>query len=121
MKINLKNIIFLIVIIAVVITAVSIYTSSIKKDEEFLSSDILDLFEKNLVTSFVVDGELNLSLNAYVIQLDQAGNELRHPDGSYILETDPSTGNPKIKTYTHKFKIFPLIHFIIKISKVNVS
>ena len=102
MKINFKNIIFLIVIVAVIITAVSIYTSSIKKDEDFLSSDIVELFEKNLVTSFVVDGNLNLSLNAYVIQLDQNGNELTHPDGSYILEKDQS-GNYKEKTYTHRF------------------
>ena len=103
MKINFKNIIILIVIVAVVITAVSIYTSSIKKDEEFLSSDILELFEKNLVTSFVVDGGLNLSLNAYVIKLDDKGNELKDEKGNYILESDPATGKLKEKTYTHRF------------------
>ncbi len=103
MKINFKNIIILIVIVAVVITAVSIYTSSIKKDEEFLSSDILELFEKNLVTSFVVDGGLNLSLNAYVIKLDDKGNELKDESGNYILESDPTTGKLKEKTYTHRF------------------
>ena len=62
MKSNLKSIIMLIVVIAVVIALVSVFTSTMNPKETFEYSDLVDLFEKDLVVSFDVDGNLEINI-----------------------------------------------------------
>ena len=111
MKINFKNILILILIIAVAVAMVSVYTSTLNKDEKFLSSDIVELFDENLVKTFVVDGNLNLKLTAFVIKLndkgeavfdDTNGNGVRDAGEAYTLDVDKD-GKPLTKTFEHRF------------------
>ncbi len=111
MKVNFKNILILLIVIVVVISMVSVYTSALTKKDKFLSSDITEMFDRNLVKDFVVDGNLNLKLTAYIIKLDGEGKELfedknangsKDADEDYILEVDDK-GALKTKTYEHRF------------------
>ena len=88
MKANMKSIIMLLVIIAVAIVAVSLITAGITKEETFGYSDIIDLFNDDMVYSFEVDGDLTIKIKALV--KDNEGN----------FKTDKN-GNFEFKTYTY--------------------
>ena len=74
MKANVKNIVLLLVILAVIILAVSWFTDAFKDEEKFEYSDLIELFEKDLVTSFNVDGDLTLTIKSYKVTRDEGGN-----------------------------------------------
>ena len=76
MKINFKNILVLLLIIASTILLVSVLTEGLSKDEEFEYSDLVELFQKDLVTSFEVEGDLTLKLKALTVKKDEGGNEI---------------------------------------------
>ena len=90
MKVNFKSIIMLVAIIALVIFAVSFFTEQFKDDDEFLYSDVVELFDKNLVHSYEVDGNGNLKIVA-----------LRPADGTppYAVDKD---GKPIYEEHTYK-------------------
>ena len=83
MRANFKNVITLIVIFAVIIFAVSWFTDNFKDEEKFEYSDIIELIEKNLVTSFNVDGDLNINIVAYAPIRDDSGNIIEYDPVSY--------------------------------------
>ncbi len=62
MKANLKNIVFLLLMIAVFIFAAVIITDMVAPKEEFTYSDLLTLFEEDKVKSFSVDTEGYITL-----------------------------------------------------------
>ena len=95
MKANIKSIILIIAVLAVIIGAVSIFTATIKTKEAFLYSDLVDLFDKDLVTSFDVDGKLNLTVKSLVVKVGDDGKPLLDADGMFIYEIDQTTGNAK--------------------------
>ena len=66
-----------------------------KDEDKFVYSDLVDLFEKDLVRDFVVDENGTIKLNAFIVT---GQNE----DGSYIYELD-SKGERKLKEYTYTF------------------
>ena len=74
MKANIKSIILIVAIFAVVIAAVSIFTTAIKTKEEFLYSDLVELFDYDLVTSFDVDGKLVMAIEAIVAKRADDGS-----------------------------------------------
>ena len=78
MKANLKSIILLVVILVVIILAVSWFTNAFKDEEKFEYSDLIELFEHDLVTSFNVDGELAIKLTAYKPIRDEKGKIIGH-------------------------------------------
>ena len=55
MKVNLKNVLFLIVLIAAIIVSASAYSTLNTKSDEVAYSDLISKFENNEVKSFVVD------------------------------------------------------------------
>ena len=55
MKANFKSIIMLLVIVMGVLLAVSMFSNSQGEEDAFVYSDLKDLFNEDLVTSFVVD------------------------------------------------------------------
>ena len=95
MKANFKNIIILILIVGIVIVSASFIMDKSKDEDKFVYSDLVDLFEKDLVRDFVVDENGTIKLNAYIVT---GQNE----DGSYIYELD-SKGERKLKEYTYTF------------------
>ncbi len=62
MKANLKNIVFLLLLIAVFIFAAVIITDMVAPKEEFTYGQLIDLFEEDKVKSFTVDTEGYISL-----------------------------------------------------------
>ena len=95
MKANFKNIIILILIVGIVIVSASFIMDKSKDEDKFVYSDLVDLFEKDLVRDFVVDENGTIKLNAYIVT---GQNE----DGSNIYELD-SKGERKLKEYTYTF------------------
>ncbi len=88
MKVNFKSILMLLVIVAVTIVAVSVFTRGINREDEFGYSDLIDLFEEDLVASFVVEDDLTIRVKAL------------EPDGNGGYKTD-SNGKYEYRTYTY--------------------
>ena len=95
MKANFKNIIILLLIIGIVIVSASFIMDKSKDEDKFVYSDLVDLFEKDLVRDFVVDENGTIKLNAYIIV---GQNE----DGTYNYELNDK-GERKVKEYTYTF------------------
>ena len=74
MKANFKNIFMLLFLIVAVIVAVSFFSKTLEKEEKFGYSDVLELFEDNLVVSFEIDGNLNMQIQALKPKADANGN-----------------------------------------------
>ena len=79
MKANFKSIIVLVLIVGIVIVAGSFLLNR-QKDDEFVYSDLLELFEEDLVRDFVIDNNAVMTLNAY--------KATKNPDGGYDFELD---------------------------------
>ena len=92
MKANFKSIIMLVLIVGVFIVAVSMMNQS-KAEDEFVYSELVELFEEDLVKSFVVDENGTITVVAYKATLDESGNT--------ILELDKN-GKPKEEKHTIK-------------------
>ena len=73
MKANFKNIIILLIIIGVVLVGSSMFMSQTSEEETFRYSDLIDLFENDLVKDFVLDEKGEITLNAYVVEKDADG------------------------------------------------
>ena len=101
-KSNAKTIIILVVVLAVIIAAVSVFTMKLRDDEELKYSDIVTLFNKDAVKSFSVDGKLEITLETFVIKLDANGNEIKDAGGKYIFETNE---NGERVTKKHVFNL----------------
>ena len=96
MRANFKSIITLIVIFAVIIFAVSWFTDNFKDEEKFEYSDLIELFDKDLVTSFNVDGDLAIKIVSYKALRDEGG-KLKDPI-EYELNED---GSKKTEEHTY--------------------
>ena len=89
MKVNFKSLLLLIVMVVAIIFSASVLSSGLNPTEKFGYSDLLDLFEEDLVVSFEVDE--NLVLTAKALQPIEGG-------GYKVLEN----GSPDLKTYTYR-------------------
>ena len=94
MKANFKNIIILILIVGIVIVFASFLMNGAKDEDKFVYSDLVDLFEADLVRDFVVDDKGTIKLNAFVVTVGE--------DGSLNYELDDK-GERKVKEYTYTF------------------
>ena len=79
----------LLVIVAAVILAVSVFTTNLNPEEEFEYSDLLELFEEDRIASFVVEDDLTITVKA-LVPLEGGG-----------FETD-SNGKPVYRTFTYE-------------------
>ncbi len=70
MKANFKSIIVLLVIVGIVIVAASLLT---KTEDDFVYSELMELFEEDLVKEFVVDDSGTIKLKAYDFTRDNTG------------------------------------------------
>ncbi len=81
--------------VAFVITSVTLISGNKKEDEKFTYSDLIDLFEKDVVTSFTVDGDLLVTLKAYEIKKDENGNLLFNDADNDGIKGDDERYTPK--------------------------
>ena len=97
MKFNFKSIILLAVIVAIMITAVSLFSMPSSDKDQFTYSDLIDLFENDLVYSFSVDGNSVITLKALQIATDEAGNPIldngnltyeKNSKGEYVFDEE---------------------------------
>ena len=101
MKANFKSIIMLVLTVAVIVTAVSFFTQNKDNDEDIVYSELLELFEVDLVKSYEVDGNLVMSLVIYKPDLD-ANNNYKLVDGKavYKVKADGVTPVTEKREYT---------------------
>ncbi len=83
MKKHIKTLLLYLVVIALIIAAVSLIFNNTSKEKAKLS-EIVDYFEKDLVASFVIDKNYNLTLDVIVPNAD--GSITQNADGSYNTE-----------------------------------
>ena len=89
MKANFKSLILLILIVVLVISAVSFLSAKLKDDNDVTTySDVLALFEDDLVVKYEVDGELNLTITALTPKLDSNKNPMFDSNGQPIYVKD---------------------------------
>ena len=103
MKFNFKSIAVLLVFVIAVVSLVSLFGNKKDKDE-FVYSELIDLFKEDLVKSFEVDEKGLMSLEAYEYEKDENGNIRLDENGNPILAKDEkdSTKN-KIVKYEYQF------------------
>ena len=112
MKANFKNIIIFVLVVAVIIVASSFMMNKTDKEDKFLYSDLIDLFEKDLVRDFVIDEKGTITLNAFVLKENE--------DGSFDFELDDK-GEKKVKEYTYSFSIDIQIMKVLDIVDANMA
>ena len=100
MKANFKSIIMLAVVVAVIVAAVSFFTQNKNNEDEFSYSDLIELFEVDLVKSYEVDGDLVMSLVAFVPDLEENGDYKFDSDGNAVYQM--KDGKPVTKKYEYK-------------------
>ena len=100
MKVNIKNILMLVAIVIVVIIGVTVASQYMDNDEELTYSDIVEMFEDDIVVSFVVDNNLSLKLKTLTPELDEKGEYKKDPNGDIIFKTNEK-GEPIHTEYTY--------------------
>ena len=93
MKVNFKSILMLVLLVAGVILAVTFITDYYDEKNEPVYSEILELFDEDRVTSFVIDGNLNIKLQVLRPKLDENNApipgqyEIDNKTGKFITDT----------------------------------
>ena len=97
MKANFKNIIILILIVGVVIVGSTLIMEKSQAEDKLVYSDVINLFEMDLVRDFVIDEKYVLNMTIYDFTVDEQGNiEIKKDDKgkeitkeiSYALSND---------------------------------
>ena len=96
MKANFKNIIILIILVISVLLAVSFISRALNKDEAVTYSQILQMFEDDIVVSFEVDDKLNLTMKTLTPQRNADGSYARGEAGNILFEI--KDGSPVFTT-----------------------
>ncbi len=74
MKINWKNIISLVLIVGVVLVAVSLFSQDKKEEDAFIYSELVQMFNDDIVYSFVVNENQEITVKTYIYNTDANGN-----------------------------------------------
>ena len=90
MKANVKNIIMLIALVLVVLTAVSIIASNLNNEEEFTYRKAINLFEDDLVERFSIDENQLLTIKAFTPELNEDKTYKRDELGEIVLKKNES-------------------------------
>ncbi len=100
MKSNFKSILIFIILIAVVIVAVSAVTSALSSTDQVIYSEIMQMFEDDIIVSYVVDGDSIMEIKTLVPKTDANGKYLRE-NGEIVFERD-ANGNLIYKTFEYE-------------------
>ena len=101
MKANFKSIIMLLIMVVAVILAITIFKNSMEEDEKFGYSDVIELFENDLVVYYEVNGKLNLKIKALEPMLDENGNPV-FENGVPAYKTDEKSGEYIYRSYSYQ-------------------
>ena len=112
MKANIKNIIIFVLIIGIVIVGATLLMNKSGDEDKFVYSDLIELFEKDMVRDFVVDEKGTIKLNAFVAIVGE--------DGNLVFELDDK-GEPKVKEYTYTFSYELQLERMISIIEMNAA
>ena len=111
MKANFKSIIMLVVMVAFIILAVSFMSpASAKEKKEY--SEIIELFDMDLVESYQVNESLLMTIKAYRPKLTEEGAYIYNQMGELIFETDKD-GKVVIETFTYQ------LSYNFQLSEIN--
>ncbi|MBQ7356258.1 MAG: ATP-dependent zinc metalloprotease FtsH [Clostridia bacterium] len=119
MKANFKNIALLILIVCGVVFAVTYFTGNAKDKDDPVYSDIVELFEDDLVTSFVVDESGLMTIKHLVPELDEAGGYILDPTTGKIVIKKNDKGELESKTFEYQFSFQTQIDEINALAKEN--
>ena len=101
MKGKFKSIISLVAIATLMFVLISFVTQRTKKDDEFVYSELIQLFKDDLVTSFVVDGTNTITVTAIKPQKNDNGEIVRDENGRIVGEE--KDGKPVKEEFKYKF------------------
>lgn len=102
MKVNFKSLISLVLVIGAIILAVSFLSPTKKDKDEFVYSDLVELFSNDLVKSFEVDETGTITAKYYKPKLDDNKNIVKDDSGAVIIETDKD-GKRVVASIDYKF------------------
>ncbi len=86
MKANLKSIIMLVLMVAVVIFAVSMFTGSETEEDAFTYGDLIEALQADAVQELTVNGESTIVAKIYPYAKDELGNYIKL-GGHYVPNT----------------------------------
>ncbi len=112
MKANIKNIIILLIIVGIVIVGASFLSGKDKDGDAFVYSDLIQLFEDDLVRDFVIDENATIELNAYVAT--------KNSDGKFTYELDEN-GARRVIAHSYTFSYELQLERIMSIVEANVA
>ncbi len=101
MKSNFKSILFFIILIAVVIVGVSTITGVFYRTDAVIYSDIIQMFEDDIVVSYVVDGDSVITLKTLAPELNEDGSYKRDAEGKIIFQKE-ANGDPVYKNFKYE-------------------
>ena len=116
MKSNFKSILFFIILIAVVIVGVSTVTSVFYRNDAVIYSDIMQMFEDDIVVSYVVDDDSVIILKALVPELNEDGSYKKDAEGNIVFKKEES-GSFSFKNYQYEVSFTFQLEEINKIAK----
>ncbi len=115
MKFNFKSIIALVIMVAAVILAVSIFNPNNSKPEEFGYSDIVEMFNDDLVVEMSVDGNLKLTLKTLVVALDENKQPIIDPNNDNVKNYTYKTKDGKLEYETHTY----VLSYSFQMTEIN--
>ncbi|MBQ8321950.1 MAG: ATP-dependent zinc metalloprotease FtsH [Clostridia bacterium] len=105
--------------VGAVILAVSVFSTA-NQEDEFIYSDIIEMFDEDLVTSFVVDENSVITLKVMEYATDKDGNYILDGAGNRIYKLD-SKGNPAVTEHSYKFSYNTQIEEINEIAATKLK
>ncbi len=125
MKFNFKSIIMLVLIIAIMIAAVSMFSTPTAKAKDITYGKLVDLFENDLVTTFTVNGESIITLEALQPILNDKGEPVLDGDGNPTYKLKEGSTDPDLVTYkyafTHTFQLERIEWFAVEGNLKNLG
>ncbi len=122
MKINWKNIISLVLIVGVVLVAVSLFTENNEKEDTFIYSELVEMFNDDIVYSFVVNENQEITVKTYVLATDDNGNPLKTEDGKYIFKkNDKDASGFELEKHVYKFSYSTQIEEINSLASAKIA
>ena len=119
MKANFKSIIMLILIVGAIIFAITAFSGNGGGKDEFVYSELLELFDVDLVESYVVDESGIIRVKAFKPQRDTDGKIKFDEDGKVLYEL--KEGERVYETYTYQFSYNLQIEEINAIAKAKLD
>ena len=120
MKINWKNIISLLLIVGVVLAAVSLFSTQKEKKEEFVYSELVQMFNDDVVYSFVVDEKQQITVKVLVYATDETGKVILDQNGNPTVKVGKD-GKPELKEHTYRFSYSTQIEEINALASAKLN